>query len=201
MGRVTEASAQKKGVRLTICIKTSCGFLRILWTNWTIWTQLTLLSPKFPKQIMLGISIWYNCFLKWTEIAWICQANCSSAFGGILGYMAVSEANCQAAESKAFGDCVFTYKNNSMGIVILCSNVADTVKLKISMNSMENDWSKRSETKVPIIHKDCCTEHYDWLYGGILQVLHGEPNTISWKRRLTSVRWTLCSAAHRNDIV
>ena len=51
-----------------------------------------------------------------------------------MGYMAVSEANCQAAESKAFGDCVFTYKNNLMGIVILCSNIADSVKLKISMN-------------------------------------------------------------------
>ena len=65
-----------------------------------------------------------------------------------MGYMAVSEANCQAAESKAFGDCVFTYKNNLMGIVILCSNIADSVKLKISMSSaMENDWSKRSEIK------------------------------------------------------
>ena len=78
-----------------------------------------------------------------------------------MGYMAVSEANCQAAESKAFGDCVLTYKNNLMGIVILCSNIAGSVKLKISMNSMENDWSKRSETKVPIILDDCCTEHYD----------------------------------------
>ena len=66
-----------------------------------------------------------------------------------MGYMAVSEANPQAAESKAFGDCVFTftYKNNLMGIVILCSNIADSVKLKISMNSIENDWGKRSETK------------------------------------------------------
>ena len=64
MGRGTEASNQKKGVRLTICIKTSCGFLRILWTNWTIWTQLTLLSPKFPKQIMLGISIWYKVLFE-----------------------------------------------------------------------------------------------------------------------------------------
>ena len=63
-----------------------------------------------------------------------------------MGYMAVSEANCQAAESKAFGDFVFTYKNNLMGIVILCSNIADRFNVKISMNSMENDWSKRSET-------------------------------------------------------
>ena len=78
-----------------------------------------------------------------------------------MGYMAVSEANCQAAESKAFGDCVFTYTNNFMGIVVLRSNIAGRVKLKISMNSTENDWSKRSETNVPIILDYCCTEHYD----------------------------------------